>query len=115
MSQITQPVEATPMQSPAGADVLLTVDGLTTAIESRRRTLHAVENVSFSVGRGEILGLGGESGCGKSRTALSSVPLWPAGASVVRGSVRFDGRDLLKLSNRDMRKVRGNGIAMVFQ
>ncbi len=115
MSRMTQSMDTPLTQSPVAGDPLLTVEGLTTAIQSRRRTLHAVEGVSFSVGRGEILGLVGESGCGKSMTALSLMRLLPPGASVAAGSVRFDGRDLLKLSNRDMRKVRGNGIAMVFQ
>src|SRR4051794_18572339 len=114
MPELTRPTHTSAPNPSATPDTLLEVDGLTTAIQSRGRTLHAVEDVSFSVGRGEILGLVGESGCGKSMTALSLIRLLPPGASVTGGSVRFDGRDLLKLSNREMRNVRGNGIAMVF-
>jgi peptide/nickel transport system ATP-binding protein len=84
-------------------------------IHARKRALKAVENVSFSVGRGEILGLVGESGCGKSMTALSIMRLLPQAASVASGTIRFGDRDLLRLSGGEMRRVRGNDIAMVFQ
>ena len=84
-------------------------------IHARKRTLKAVDNVSFSIGRGEILGLVGESGCGKSMTALSIMRLLPQAASVASGSIQFDGRDLLRLSGGEMRRVRGHEIAMVFQ
>ncbi|MEA2596652.1 MAG: peptide/nickel transport system ATP-binding protein [Thermomicrobiales bacterium] len=94
---------------------LLTVDNLTTVIHARRRTLRAVDRVSFTVNRGEILGLVGESGCGKSMTALSLMRLLPPGAAVAEGSVRFDGRDLLRLNGGEIRKVRGNDVSMVFQ
>jgi len=94
---------------------LLTVGNITTVINARKRVLRAVDNVSFSVGRGEILGLVGESGCGKSMTALSIMRLLPPAAFVATGTIEFDGRDLLKLSAREMRRVRGNDIAMVFQ
>jgi peptide/nickel transport system ATP-binding protein len=97
------------------ADPLLTVDNLTTVIHARRRTLRAVDRVSFTVNRGEILGLVGESGCGKSMTALSIMRLLPPAARVAEGAVRFGERDLLRLSGGEMRKVRGNEIAMVFQ
>ena len=73
---------------------LLTVENLTTVIHARKRALKAVENVSFSVGRGEILGLVGESGCGKSMTALSIMRLLPQAASVASGTIRFGDRDL---------------------
>jgi len=94
---------------------LLAVENLTTVIHARKRTLRAVDNVSFSVDRGEILGLVGESGCGKSMTALSIMRLLPHAASVAAGAIRFDGRDLLKLSGREMRRLRADEIAMVFQ
>jgi oligopeptide/dipeptide ABC transporter ATP-binding protein len=96
-------------------DPLLTVDRLTTVIHARKRTLRAVDNVSFSVGRGEILGLVGESGCGKSMTALSIMRLLPQTAESSEGSITFGGRDLLKLNSNEMRRVRGNDISMVFQ
>src|SRR4051794_16206535 len=94
---------------------LLKVEGLTTEIQARKRTLRAVENVSFSVRRGEILGVVGESGCGKSMTALSIMRLLPLAARVSEGTIEFDGQDLLKLRGREMRRVRGNLISMVFQ
>jgi peptide/nickel transport system ATP-binding protein len=98
-----------------GAAPLLTVDNLTTVIHARRRALRAVDRVTFSVDKGEILGLVGESGCGKSMTALSIMRLLPPAAAVAEGTVRFGERDLLRLSGGEMRKVRGNEIAMVFQ
>jgi peptide/nickel transport system ATP-binding protein len=99
--------------SPNGA--LLAVDGLTTEIRRRRGTFAAVDHVSFAVGRGEILGLVGESGCGKTMTSLSIMRLLPAAASVAGGRVLLDGRDLLAISDRAMRAVRGKDVAMVFQ
>jgi peptide/nickel transport system ATP-binding protein len=98
-----------------GADPLLAVDALTTVIETRRRAMRAVDRVSFAVNRGEILGLVGESGCGKSMTALSIMRLLPPAANVAEGSARFEGRDLLRLSGGEMRRVCGHEIAMVFQ
>jgi peptide/nickel transport system ATP-binding protein len=94
---------------------LLLIDGLTTEIRRRQGAFAAVDHVSFSVGHGEILGLVGESGCGKTMTSLSIMRLLPAAASVTGGSVLLDGRDLLALSEGQMRDVRGKDIAMVFQ
>jgi oligopeptide/dipeptide ABC transporter ATP-binding protein len=94
---------------------LLAVEGLTTEIHRRRGSFAAVDHVSFTVGRGEILGLVGESGCGKTMTSLSIMRLLPAAATVAGGRVRLDGRDLLGLPERVMRGVRGKDIAMVFQ
>jgi oligopeptide/dipeptide ABC transporter ATP-binding protein len=75
----------------------------------------AVDGVSFDLEAGSVLGLVGESGCGKSMTALSLMRLVPPPGRIVAGAVRFAGRDLLALRERDMRAVRGAGIAMVFQ
>ena len=76
----------------------------------------AVNGVSFTLNEGEALGLVGESGCGKSVSALSLMRLIPQPpGKIVSGEVMFDGRDLLKLKEDDMRKVRGNDIAMIFQ
>src|SRR5262249_36776692 len=115
----TRGPEGTPLatQERGSAPVvpLLTVDNLTTVIHGRRRTLSAVDHVSFTVGNGEMLGLVGESGCGKSMPALSIMRLLPPTAAVAEGTVRFGERDLLRLSGGEMRKVRGNEIAMVFQ
>jgi oligopeptide/dipeptide ABC transporter ATP-binding protein len=75
----------------------------------------AVDGVSFSVDEGRTLGMVGESGCGKSVTALSILRLVPAPGRIAGGEVRYRGRDLLKLGDREMREVRGREIAMVFQ
>ena len=99
----------------AAASQLLTVDGLTTTIKQRRGSVRPVDGVSFTVARGEIVGLVGESGCGKSMTALSLMRLLPPSASITGGSVQFDDRDLLAVSSRQMRRVRGKDISMVFQ
>src|SRR4029453_2038495 len=78
--------------------------------------VHAVDGVSFSLAAGEAIGLVGESGCGKSVTALSIMRLVPSPPGrVVAGEVLFDGRDLLKLSDAELRRVRGGEVAMIFQ
>jgi oligopeptide/dipeptide ABC transporter ATP-binding protein len=94
---------------------LLEVTNLTTDIELSKSTVHAVGDVSFHLEAGETLGLVGESGCGKSMTALSLMGLLPPGGSVVSGSVNLAGRELVGLPDREMNRVRGNDIAMVFQ
>jgi len=77
--------------------------------------VRAVDDVSFYLDRGELLGLVGESGCGKSMTALSIMRLVAPPGRIVGGEILFDGKNLLKLSNAQMRDVRGNDIAMIFQ
>jgi len=77
--------------------------------------VRAVDDVSFHIDRGELLGLVGESGCGKSMTALSIMRLIAPLGKIVAGEILFEDRDLLKFSNREMRDVRGNDIAMIFQ
>lgn len=95
---------------------LLDVENLRTQFRTRSQVVRAVDGVSFSVEPGQTLALVGESGCGKSVTALSIMGLLPgANASIVGGSVEFDGRDLATLSPKEMRSVRGTGISMVFQ
>jgi oligopeptide/dipeptide ABC transporter ATP-binding protein len=96
---------------------ILDVAGLTTVFRTDAGIARAVDGVSFSIGEGETLGLVGESGCGKSVTSLSILRLIPQPpGEILRGStVRFRGRELLSLPERDMRKVRGNDIAMIFQ
>ncbi|HSU05459.1 MAG TPA: ABC transporter ATP-binding protein, partial [Acetobacteraceae bacterium] len=96
-------------------NALLEVDGLSTRFFGEASITRAVEDVSFSIAPGETLGLVGESGCGKSVTALSIMQLLPRNGRVVAGRVRFDGRDLLALSEAEMRDIRGNRIAMIFQ
>jgi oligopeptide/dipeptide ABC transporter ATP-binding protein len=94
---------------------LLEVRNLKTQFPTRAGLVRAVDDVSFSIDRGELLGLVGESGCGKSMTALSIMRLIAPPGRIVAGEILFEGRDLLKLSNREMRDVRGNDVAMIFQ
>ncbi|WP_299072884.1 dipeptide ABC transporter ATP-binding protein [Accumulibacter sp.] len=96
-------------------EILLAVDDLRLAFASGRSLLTAVDGVSFSVAAGETLALLGESGCGKSATALGLLRLLPAAGRIVGGQVRFAGRDLLRLPEAEMRGVRGGGMAMIFQ
>jgi oligopeptide/dipeptide ABC transporter ATP-binding protein len=93
----------------------LKVEGLTVEFAGVDGDVTVVENVSFSIKPGEILGLVGESGCGKSVTSLSIIGLLPDAGRVSSGAIRFEGHDLLKLSGEEMRKLRGNRISMVFQ
>jgi peptide/nickel transport system ATP-binding protein len=95
---------------------LLEVSGLKTYFFTEDGVTRAVDGLSFEVGPGETLGIVGESGCGKSVTALSVLRLLPPRIGrTVAGSVRFDGTNLLALSEADMRDIRGNRIAMIFQ
>ncbi len=95
---------------------LLDVRDLRTWFDTSGGVVRAVDGVSFDVQPGETLALVGESGCGKSVTALSIMRLVPSPPGrIVGGEVRFDGRDLLALADRDIRRVRGREIAMIFQ
>ena len=94
---------------------LLEVENLRTWLSGSEGTVHAVDGVSFSVARGETFALLGESGCGKSMTALSIARLLPDSGRIVSGSVRLDGQDLLQLPESAMRDVRGGRIGMIFQ
>src|SRR5579864_8122745 len=94
---------------------LLEVEDLRVRFQGRHGTVHAVDGVSFSLEAGEVVGLVGESGSGKSMTALSLLRLLPEAARIMGGSIRFEGRDLLRLSERQLRQVRGKQIAMIFQ
>src|SRR5256714_8530362 len=94
---------------------LLEVKNLATHFPTREGLVRAVDGISFYLDRGELLGLVGESGCGKSMTALSIMRLVPPPGKIVAGEILFEGRNLLQLSNREMRDVRGNDIAMIFQ
>ena len=95
--------------------VLLSVRDLTVAFDTRRGSLDAVRGVSFDVKAGRTLGVVGESGSGKSVTAMALMQLLPETASIKTGTVSFGGRDLTKLSEREMQAIRGSEIAMVFQ
>ncbi|HEY6121078.1 MAG TPA: ABC transporter ATP-binding protein [Pyrinomonadaceae bacterium] len=94
---------------------LLEVRNLQTHFPTRAGLVKAVDRVSFSLDRGELLGLVGESGCGKSITALSIMRLIAPPGTIVAGEILFDGKDLLKLSDQQMREIRGDDIAMIFQ
>jgi oligopeptide/dipeptide ABC transporter ATP-binding protein len=95
---------------------LLEVRDLTTSFRTAGGEVTAIEEVSFNLEKGEILGIVGESGSGKSVTALAIMGLLPRPpARILGGSIRFEGQDLLKLSDRAMQRLRGPGMAMVFQ
>jgi oligopeptide/dipeptide ABC transporter ATP-binding protein len=95
---------------------LLRVSGLTSEFRTDRGVLRAVDDVSFDLPRGRILGVVGESGCGKSVTALSIVGLLPRPrGSVVAGSVRLNGRELVGLPDSELLQIRGARVAMIFQ
>ena len=95
--------------------LLLRVDKLVTEFGCGADALRVVDGVSFHVASGETYALLGESGCGKSITALSLMRLLPDGGHIADGSVHLDGQDVLVLPERDMRGVRGGGMAMIFQ
>jgi len=95
---------------------LLRVENLKTHFHTRDGIVRAVDGVSFEVGAGETLAIVGESGCGKSVTSMSILRLLPMPpARIADGRIEFDGRNLLELSESEMRKVRGNAISMIFQ
>ena len=94
---------------------LLEVRDLTVRFDTEDGVVHAVNGVSFDLRAGEILAVVGESGCGKTVTAMSVPGLLPPGTATVAGSVRLDGVELLELSQRQMRDVRGKDVSVVFQ
>jgi len=94
---------------------LLEISDLRTEIKLRQGVVHAVDGVSIHVEPGETLGIVGESGCGKTMTALSIMKLLPTGGSIVAGSIKLNGIDLAGLSDENMRRIRGNDIGMIFQ
>ena len=99
-----------------GGDLLLDVKNLQTQFAISGGVVRAVDGVSWDVRAGETVALVGESGCGKSVSALSVMRLVSAPAGrIVGGQIRFKGRDLLQLSDQDMRAVRGREIGMIFQ
>ena len=105
-----------PLPKQADPDApLLVVEGLTTHFRLGRQTVHAVDDVSFTLNDGEALGIAGESGCGKTTTALSLLRLLPSNAEVVAGSVRLFGIDLLTKSDNALRRYRWREISIIFQ
>ena len=99
----------------AESDVLLSVEDLRVQFWTDRGTISAVNGVTFDVARGETLGIVGESGCGKSVTSLALLGILPRAGKVIGGSATFAGRDLIGLSDSELRRVRGREIAMIFQ
>ncbi len=96
-------------------EILLDVKDLKTYFYTEDGVVRAVNGVSFTIHKGEVLGLVGESGCGKSVTSLSVMRLVDAPGKIVGGEIIFKGEDLLKKSEEEMRKIRGSEIAMIFQ
>ena len=98
------------------AKTVLKVEGLETIFNTTAGVVKAVDGVSFSVDEGKVLGIVGESGCGKSVTSLSVMRLVPKpNGHIVDGKILFEGKDLLQINESEMREVRGNHIAMIFQ
>ena len=98
------------------SEKLLEIKNLTVHFESFDATVHAVENLNLSLRHGETLGLVGETGAGKTTTVKSVMPSLPEPpAKIVSGEILFDGQDLLKLPIKEMRKIRGKQISMIFQ
>ena len=96
--------------------MLLNVKDLAVGFHTYRGDIHAVRGVSFSVNEGEIIGIVGESGCGKSVTSHAIMGLLPEENSFIeKGSINFAGKNLVNLSNEEWRKIRGKDIAMIFQ
>ena len=96
-------------------DTLLEVKNLKTYFYTEDGVVKAIDGVDFFLGRGEVLGLVGESGCGKSVTSHSIMRLIGQPGKIVEGEILFDERDLAKASEKDMRQIRGNRISMIFQ
>ncbi|HSK14803.1 MAG TPA: ABC transporter ATP-binding protein [Gaiellaceae bacterium] len=94
---------------------LLAVEDLRVEFWTERGTVYAVNGISFDIAPGETLGIVGESGCGKSVTALALLGILPRAGRVTSGRALFEGRDLLQLRDRALRKIRGRDIAMIFQ
>ncbi|MFD6435215.1 dipeptide ABC transporter ATP-binding protein [Streptomyces venezuelae] len=110
---MTEPLRAA--EPRPATDPLLSIEDLHVDIASRERTVHALDGVSLSLAPGEALGIVGESGCGKTMTALGVLGLLPPGGEITAGRVLFDGQDLAAAPAPVLQDVRGNTIGMVFQ
>ena len=94
---------------------LLSVEDLRVEFWTQRGTVHAVNGISFDIAPGETLGIVGESGCGKSVTSLALMGILPRAGKITGGTAMFGDRDLFTLSDRELRRIRGRDIAMIFQ
>src|SRR3954452_6788979 len=94
---------------------LLEIENLQVHFDTEDGLVRAVDGISYTVDRGQTLGIVGESGSGKSVSSLTVMGLSRSRNARISGSVRFDGKDLLGASDEDLRKIRGNDIAMIFQ
>jgi peptide/nickel transport system ATP-binding protein len=113
---VNSDVEPSARVNPEHNELALEVDGLQTYFFTRQGIVKAVDGVSFNLRKGETLGIVGESGCGKSITALSIMRLVPEPPGrIIGGRVNLDGKELLDLSEKEMRGIRGNDISMIFQ
>jgi len=116
VDKVNSDVEPSARVNPEYDELALEVDGLQTYFFTRQGIVKAVDGVSFNLRKGETLGIVGESGCGKSITALSIMRLVPdPPGRIIGGKVNLDGRQLLDLSEKEMRGIRGNDISMIFQ
>jgi oligopeptide transport system ATP-binding protein len=97
------------------SEPLLSVENLSVRFWTQRGTVHAVNGISFDIAAGETLGIVGESGCGKSVTSLALLGILPRAGRIASGTALFGDRDLLKLSDAELRRIRGREIAMIFQ
>ena len=94
---------------------ILKIENLKTSFMTGNGEVQAVRGVSFTVGKGEILGLVGESGSGKSVTAMSVLRLLADTARIKEGTITFEGQDLIQMPKKELRKIRGERISMIFQ
>ncbi len=105
-----------PTSAPAGTgEVLLELKGLKTHFDTREGVVKAVDGVDLEVRRGEVLGIVGESGCGKSVMSLSIMGLVPKPGEIIAGEVLFGGRNIVEMSDRELRDLRGEHVSMIFQ
>ncbi len=114
MGSATKHAAATPASTQHGS-TLLDIQGLKTYFFTEDGIVKAVDGVNIHVNRGECLGVVGESGCGKSQTMMSVMRLISPPGRVVEGKISYDGKNLLDLNERDMTRIRGNKISMIFQ
>jgi peptide/nickel transport system ATP-binding protein len=116
MATMTSTAARDPDTGSGSRDPIIRIDGLKVWFANRDGISRAVDGVSFDLQRGETLGLVGESGCGKSVTAMTILQLIPSPPSVIAGgSIRYNGADLLRFDEARMRAIRGNEISMIFQ